>query len=114
MYFRELSPATPARLALYYAFEAKYFGEDAPTVGWQTDLYIWRCDDEQPTKIDLRVIEDVLVKRLCENLRPRPLRDNHLKHLNDLPLSGFDRLRRQKRNAFSGDDEWIVTRETTP
>ncbi len=106
MYLRDLSPVMPARLALYYAYEGKYFGEDAPGVGWQTDLYIWRTG-EAPIKISFETVEKILVEKLVVPLGPKSPRQSHVKVLNEIPeLKGFERVKREKR-----DDEWIIVRD---
>ncbi len=97
MFYRSLSPKTKAREALYYALEAKYFGEQASGVGASTDMYIARpkatiatagsSSDAEPkvTKInDDEIIEKKLIK-MCEDLEPRELREKDVRTLNELP-----------------------------
>ena len=107
-YLRNLSPVMPARLALYYAYEGKYFGEDAPGVGWQTDLYIWRAGEE-PIKISFETVEKILVEKLVVPLGPKDPRQSHVVILNEIPgLKAFDRVRREKRN-----EEWTIVRDAS-
>jgi hypothetical protein len=40
--WREIDIYMKASMILYYAFEAKIFGENAPGVGVETDMYIFR------------------------------------------------------------------------
>ncbi len=96
MYLRNVSPVMPARLALYYAYEGKYFGEDAPGVGWPTDLYIWHAGDAA-IKLSFNTVEKILVKKLVAPLGPKDPQNFNVKILNEIPeLKGFDRVNREK------------------
>ena len=44
LYYRDMSYKKPIREAVYYAMEAKLFGEQASGVGEDTDLYIVTAD----------------------------------------------------------------------
>ena len=89
MAFRELSPMFGMRSALYCVMEAKYFGEDAPGVGWRTDLYVLR-KDEEPLKLPPRTVEKIMIEKLCAKLKPGDIERRHIEILNTLP--GLDGL----------------------
>ncbi len=92
MQYRKVSSAMPVRQALYYAMEAKYFGELAPGVGERTDLYIIRPNKSR-ISIREKTIEDILVKKLCESLEPGLLKKRHVEILNSLAeLAGLPQL----------------------
>jgi len=62
----------PLREALYYAVEAKYFGEKATGVGPVTDLYICRPGRASVTLTDDE-IDKQIINKLCARLEPRSL-----------------------------------------
>jgi 20S proteasome alpha/beta subunit len=69
LYYRELSYKTQAREALYYAMEAKLFGEQASGVGEDTDMYVATADGNfRPISEDS--IESKLVA-VWNRLRPK-------------------------------------------
>jgi len=93
MYSRELGPLTPARKALYYVLEAKYFGERASGVGPKTDLYVLR-QGRRPIKIPNDVIDSILIEKIAMKLEPRELGKRHLQLLNQLSgISGFPKVK---------------------
>ncbi len=104
MAWRELSPKLPVREALYYATEAKYFGEHASGVGTRTDLFILRF--RQPhVKIMEKTVDDKLMK-LCERLEPRQIRKDAVKVLNSLHGKRIDTV--PKLKLEKKDQDWII------
>jgi hypothetical protein len=86
MYFRDLSPTMLLREVLYYAVEAKYFGEQASGVGPDTDMYILRADVDKieltPDQLDKQVFDP-----LCLRLSPRNLNtETNIRSLNKIAL----------------------------
>lgn len=100
MYWRNLTPKMHVREVLYYAFEAKWFGEEAIGVGEETDLYIMQAG-KRHIKLDLdKTIEKRLVP-ICKALQPRTLRQNEkqddINTLNSInELEDFPLLRKKK------------------
>jgi 20S proteasome alpha/beta subunit len=83
MAYRALSPSMPLRAVLYYAVEAKYFGEKASGVGVKTDVLIMRSDKES-FRIKETTLEDKIFP-LCARMEPRSLVDkNKISVLNEL------------------------------
>ena len=82
MAYRQYAPNEKLRQALYLAFEGKYYGEDAPSVGIRTDIYILRAGQEKIT-ISEKNIDDQLA-RICRALSPDRLTSAHYKTLNNL------------------------------
>ena len=82
MYYRELSARMPSHWCLYYAFEAKTFGEQAGGVGEQTDIYIARHGEPL-----VKVGEELMkrLNRLWGKYRPRWPRDEALASLCQFP-----------------------------
>jgi 20S proteasome alpha/beta subunit len=73
MHFKDVTQKLPIRAAVYYALEAKYFGERATGVGPQTDLIVLRFDGNliHMVKIDDdKTIERKLIP-MCERLEPQ-------------------------------------------
>ena len=96
MYYRDLSYKTIAREAIYYAMEAKLFGEQASGVGEDTDLYIATADGkfiscgEQTTEIDLIKVWD--------KLRPRWIGKESRTILNSITeLKDFEKLKEERK-----------------
>jgi hypothetical protein len=94
MHFKDVSPLLPVRAAVYYALEAKYFGEHATGVGPRTDLIVLQFDGNLMHMVridDDKTIEPKLI-RMCERLEPaHPMPGdidilNNLKELKGLPL----------------------------
>lgn len=56
MFYRDLSPTMPLRQVLYYAVEAKYFGEQAGGVSDDTDLFVIR-NGMQPIIVETEQLE---------------------------------------------------------
>jgi len=96
MYYRDLSYKTIAREAIYYAMEAKLFGEQASGVGEDTDLYIATADGkfiscgEQTTEGDLIKVWD--------KLRPRWIGKESRTILNAIvELKDFEKLKEERK-----------------
>jgi 20S proteasome alpha/beta subunit len=66
--YREIDIYMKASLSLYYAFESKIFGENAPGVGVETDMYIFR-KGQQLIKISKR--SEATMEAVWRTLRPR-------------------------------------------
>jgi hypothetical protein len=89
LYYRELSYKTPARKALYYAMEAKLFGEQSPGVGESTDAFVVTADGKFITLDEDETVEKKLVK-VWEGLKPRWIARRAAEILNSIPeLDGF-------------------------
>lgn len=73
MYYRDLSQKTSVRETVYYALEAKYFGEQATGVGASTDLFIARPGEPLIQINDEEVIEEKLIP-ICYDMSPNLLR----------------------------------------
>ncbi len=96
MYYRDLSYKTIAREAIYYAMEAKLFGEQASGVGEDTDLYVATADGKVITFSE-DAIETGLVK-VWDKLRPRWIGKESRAILNSLPeLTSFEKLKEEKK-----------------
>jgi 20S proteasome alpha/beta subunit len=86
MYYRKCSPQMKIREALYYAIEAKYFGEYAGNVGMKTDAWILQYGKDAIPLDDETTIEKKFMEGLCEQLSPRELKQKrHIDVLNSLP-----------------------------
>ncbi|MGO9451028.1 MAG: hypothetical protein ACLQDV_08285 [Candidatus Binataceae bacterium] len=88
--YREASPQIPLREALYYATEAKFYGEFATGVGMRTDVHILRPRTKD-IKLDEETIEEPLMK-ICEQLSPADMKKHHIQKLNALSLKGAPKL----------------------
>jgi hypothetical protein len=100
MYYRDLSYKTPTREAIYYAMEAKLFGEQASGVGEDTDLYVATADGKFIT-ISEDSIEDKLVA-VWKRLRPKWVGKNSRPILNAIAeLNGFEELRPKEKKIKS-------------
>ena len=96
MFYRGLNPRTGAREALYYALEAKYFGEQASGVGGRTDLYVARLGKDLIVLDDEKTIEEKLIP-ICQRLEPSILRKRDKQVLNSLAeLEGFDPIKEEE------------------
>lgn len=104
LYYREVSYKTPAREALYYAMEAKLFGEQASGVSESTDVYVATADGKFISLDEKKTVEKKLV-RVWEKLKPRWLAKESVDILNDIPeMNEFDpikeeeAIKKQKKN----------------
>jgi len=79
--WREMDVYLKASLALYFAFEAKIFGESAPGVGYETDMYIFR-KGIGPKKISKESEEKM--ERIWRKLEPRSPKPEHRRALERL------------------------------
>jgi hypothetical protein len=99
MYFRDVKPTLPVRAAVYYALEAKYFGEHASGVGPSTDLFVIQFDGTLVRVIqinDEKTIERKLIP-ICERLEPPDPTQADIDILNSLPeLKGFPPIQKKK------------------
>jgi hypothetical protein len=109
MTYRELSPAMPTRLVLYYVVEGKYYGELASGVGPRTDLYILR-----PGGKALKMKETTLDKKLfkiCDSLSPRGVREKQVEILNSIKGPFMDTIEKLRTHR-DGQDLVIETERT--
>lgn len=108
MLFKDFSSALPTRAAVYYALEAKYFGELATGVGESTDMLVLSFDGTLVRQIpinDEKTIEKKLIP-ICVGLRPRHLYPEDIDMLNKLPeLKGFPPLPRQNKETIEQEKE---------
>jgi 20S proteasome alpha/beta subunit len=94
MYYRDMSPGTSVREAVYYALEAKYFGEQASGVGASTDLFVARPGKEILQINDEEIVEEKLIP-ICYALSPSLLRKRDYEVLNSISgLEGFPEVKR--------------------
>jgi len=84
--YREYGPKKHIREAFYYAIEAKFYGEDSPTVGYRTDTYVWFVDDNGDLQ-EKRIAEKTVDKeteKISRALSPNDLKEEHYSILNTL------------------------------
>lgn len=84
--YREASPSIPLREAVYYATEAKFYGEFATGVGIRTDVHVLRAN-RKDNKLDETTIEEKLMT-MCDQLSPADLKRRNIETLNSLPHLG--------------------------
>lgn len=95
LYYREMSYKKPAREGLYYAMEAKLFGEQASGVGERTDVYIATSDGRFIPLNEEETVEKKLVA-VWNKLRPRWIGKQSRAILNDIPeLAGFPEIKEE-------------------
>jgi 20S proteasome alpha/beta subunit len=98
LYYRDMSYKTIAREAIYYAMEAKLFGEQASGVGEDTDFYIAKVDGTFIT-LSEDTIENSLVT-VWNKLRPRWIGKESREILNSPPeLKDFDKIKEEKKKT---------------
>jgi 20S proteasome alpha/beta subunit len=107
MAYREVSAKLPLRLALYYAVEGKYFGEQASGVGTKTDVLVMRSG-KPSFRVHERTLEDKLFK-LCQRLEPRVIRKAHIAVLNSLGVGSTHVA--PKLTIKKVRDEWVIEQE---
>jgi hypothetical protein len=96
LYYRDMSYKKPAREAVYYAMEAKLFGEQASGVGEDTDLYIATADGKFIT-LGEDSLEDKLFA-VWNLLRPKWIGEKSRAILNALPeMQGFDEIKKKEK-----------------
>jgi len=96
LYYRDMGPKKQLREALYYAMEAKIFGEQASGVGEDTDAYIATADGKFIPLDEKKSIEGALVK-VWNLLRPHRIGKNSRELLNSIPeLDEFPKLETEK------------------
>jgi 20S proteasome alpha/beta subunit len=102
MHFKDVTPKLPIREAVYYALEAKYFGEYATGVGPRTDLVVLRFDGNVIQMIQIdddKTIEKKLIP-MCERLEPKHPTPEDIDVLNSLPeLKGLPAVPRRTRKS---------------
>src|SRR5260370_33967287 len=107
LFFKDVSQKLPVRAAVYYALEAKYFGEHASGVGESTDMFVLQFDGAIVHFVqinDEKTIERKLMP-MCGRLEPRHVEEekdidilNALPELKGLPLLP-KRRKHKKREA---------------
>lgn len=97
MYYRDMSSKMTLRETLYYAMEAKFFGEQASGVGERTDMYVATSDGRFIPIRDEETIEHMLVP-IFDRLKPRWPTDKDKAVLNSIPeLKGFPLTKAERR-----------------
>ena len=124
MFYRSIAPSMKTREAMYYALEAKYFGEQASGVSASTDLYVISPvvsiatsegkeaqSELSVTKLDdEKVIEKILIKKICQSLEPKELRKGHIEILNSIQgLENLPKLKWESKNNKRKPSEEKVT-----
>jgi hypothetical protein len=98
LFFKDVSQKLPVRAAVYYALEAKYFGEHAAGVGESTDMFVLLFDGRIISFkqiSDAETIEKILIP-ICQELEPRHPGPKHVRVLNSIPeLQGLPRISRE-------------------
>jgi 20S proteasome alpha/beta subunit len=96
MYYRDMSYKKLTREAVYYAMEAKLFGEQASGVGEKTNLYIATADGKF-TPLGENTIEKKLIS-VWNKLRPKWIGKESRAILNSLTeLPGFEEIKEEKK-----------------
>jgi hypothetical protein len=113
MYYRSLGPSLPLREAMFYALEAKWFGEQAAGVGADTDFYIMRQGWEQPIELDEEATtEKIFFDKLCKKLGPQRMRPAEMDLLDSVPElkdeSIFPPLDRVALNKRQDENYWTI------
>jgi 20S proteasome alpha/beta subunit len=97
MNLRCVQPKLSAREGIYYALEAKYYGELAPGVSEDTDLYLLRFA-QRDIEVGEETIDNILVDKICCKVEPQDLKPWHVRLLNELPeLQGFPPIERPQK-----------------
>jgi 20S proteasome alpha/beta subunit len=110
MYYRDLDSKTPAREAMFYALEGKYFAEQASGVGESTDLFIAQRGKELIQVSDEHIIEEKLIP-ICYRLSPNRIqkrdRDvlNGIKELSEFPKLSSPKKRRRPKSKLKTKGE---------
>jgi 20S proteasome alpha/beta subunit len=99
MFYRDLSPKTGVREAVYFALEGKYFGEQAGGVGESTDLFVARPGKELLQISDEETIEKKLIP-ICYALSPNLMRKRDRETLNGLEeLKDFAKIKEPEKRT---------------
>ena len=97
MYYRDMSSKMTLRETVYYAMEAKLFGEQASGVGERTDMYVATSDGKFIRIDDEKTINGMLVP-IFDRLKPRWPTDKDKGILNSIPeLKGFPSTKAERR-----------------
>lgn len=101
MNVRQVTPKLSVREGVYYALEAKYYGELAPGVSEATDLYLFRFG-KSDIEISEDTIDDILVNKIATKVEPQDLRPTHINLLNSLKeLKGFPPITNPQKKKSS-------------
>ena len=102
MFFKEVGLSLPIRAAVYYAVEAKYFGEYGAGVGEKTDMFVLRFNGQEVGLVvinDEKTIEKKLIP-MCERLEPRHPENEDIEILNNLrELRGLPMIPAKKKKS---------------
>ncbi len=106
LYYREMSYKKSVREALYYAMEAKLFGEQASGVGEKTDIYIATSNGKFITLDEDKTIDSILLK-VWPKLRPKWIGRESRALLNSIPeLTEFPPLLKgEKKKEKEAEEE---------
>jgi|GEM_PF-2405676 20S proteasome alpha/beta subunit len=97
MYYRDMSSKMTLRETVYYAMEAKLFGEQASGVGERTDMYVATSDGRFIPIRDKETIDHMLVP-IFDRLKPKWPTDKDRAILNAIPeLKGFPPTKAERR-----------------
>lgn len=83
MYWRNLRPEMALRRVIYHAFEAKWFGEEAPGVGERTDGLILKFQ-KSPVRLGEKTTIDKTLAHICNKNQPRKLDNEDIRQLNQI------------------------------
>jgi len=99
MYYRDLSSKMTTREAAYYAFEAKYFGEQASDVGERTDMYVATANGKWILLEEENFVEGKLVP-ICKRLQPKWLGKKDRSVLNSVrQLADFEKIKDESKKG---------------
>jgi 20S proteasome alpha/beta subunit len=105
MFYRDVSQKLPIRAAVYYALEAKYFGEQASGVSTSTDMFVLQFVGTLTRVIQIddgKTIEKKLIP-ICERLEPSDPTDADIDILNGLKeLEGLPKLPKKRKKPRKG------------
>src|SRR5271166_2593196 len=103
MFYRDYSSNLPVRWAVYVVLEAKLFGEQASGVGGRTDMFVIQPGGNIFKLPDDDVIEEVLIKKLFDQLKPQNLKQKHVDVLNQIgELKKFAKLKTKRVHGELG------------
>jgi len=113
MYYRDMSSKMTTREAMYYAFEAKYFGEQASDVGQRTDMYLATCDGKWIPLEEENFVEGKLVP-ICRRLQPKWLGKKDRAFLNSVrQLTDFGKIKDEPKKGKKKPGKPLPTPSST-
>lgn len=97
MFYRDVSSKMTLRETVYYAMEAKLFGEQASGVGEKTDMYVATSEGRFIRIDDDKTIDKMLVP-IFDRLKPKWPTEKDKAILNSIPeLKGFPPTKAERR-----------------